>query len=307
MTSYHFYDHRGHIHVLRTEGGPDVNRGFAHTSQYPMLKQLARAKERLEVCSVNWIKKGQPKEGSDLLELLSKLDAPASAGGWRPAGQDMVCLEVANFNPLATVMGIDSGPNDKVFSQHPAVREGFLFPFPDGIPLCAMSVLRMVYDMRRFTDPDNARKRLFLRDHFKLFTPQRFFKIFRSDDGVVESGDVPLKIMLDAWYEQPLNSVDPNSKRAKAGRAFLFRKYREVVREMEKNHSEEKAIAYGLWKTTAMFCDFLQLTWQAGLGDKEFDPVRFFDDEKTVEEFYTFIKRVDKGLDISKPQDKENP
>lgn len=306
MTSYCFYDPKGHTHVLRTEGGPDVSRGFAHMSQYPMLRQLADSRTKLEVCSVNWIKKSQPKEGSDLLELLSKLEAPASTGGWRSAEQDLVCLEVASFNPLTSILGIDKGLNSKVFSQHPAIREGFLFPFPDGIPLCAMSVLRLVYDLRRFADPDHARKRFFLRDHFKLLTPQRFFRIFQSEDGSVDSTDVPLKIMLDAWYEQPLNTTDPESKKAKSGRAFLFRKYRDVVNEMTKNHSEEKALAYGLWKTTAMFCDFLQMTWQAGLGDKEFDPARFFDDEKTTEEFYTFIKRIDKGLDISKPQDKES-
>jgi len=306
MTSYYFYDSRGHTHVLRMDSGPDVSRGFSHMSQYPMLRQLADSKEKLEVCSTNWIKKNQPKEGIELLEMLAKLDAPASTGGWRSAEQDMVCLEVANFNPLTVIMGIDKGLNNDVFKRHPAIREGFLFPFPDGIPLCAMSVLRLVYDLRRFTDPDHARKRFFLRDHFKLLTPQRFFRLVQSEGGVFESEDVPLKIMLDAWYEQPLNTVDPEAKKAKTGRAFLFRKYRDVVHEMAKNHSEEKAFAYGLWKTTATFCDFLQLTWQAGLGDEEFDPVRFFDDEKTTEEFYTFIKRIDKGLDISKPQDKEN-
>ena len=306
MTSYYFYDPKGHTHILRTDGKPHVSRGFAHTSQYPLLKRLAGSSEKLEVCSVNWIKQGQPKESGDLLLLLSQLQAPASAGGWRSADQDMICLEVASFDPVLSMLGMNDGLHNTVFMKHPAVREGFLFPFPDGIPIAAMSILRMVYDLRRFVDPERARKKFFLRDHFKLLTPQRFFKLFSSKDGVVESEDVPLKIMLDAWYEQPLNSTDPKTEKARSGRAFLFRKYREVVHEMEKNHSEDRALAYGLWKTTAMFCDFLQLTWQAGLGELKFDPVRFFDDEKSTEEFYTFIKRVDKGLDISKPSDKES-
>jgi hypothetical protein len=180
-----------------------------------------------------------------------------------------------------------------------------LFPFPDGIPISALSILRMVYDMRRFADPGHARKKFFLREKFKLLTPQRFFKLF-NEKASIDRDDISLKTMLDAWYEQPLCTEEVDSEKFKSGRAFLFRKYREVVREMEENHEAEKAIAYGLWKTTALFCDFLQLTWQAGLGDKEFDPVRFFDDEKTTEEFYTFIKRIDKGLDISKPSDKES-
>ena len=305
MTSYYFYDHKGHTHVLRTESGSVVNRGFVHMSQFPMLRRLGAAREKLEVCSVNWIKKSQPKEGIELLEMLSGLDAPESTGGWRSAEQDLVCLEVASFNPLSAIMGLTNGLNNQVFSQHPAVREGFLFPFPDGIPMCAMSVLRLVYDLRRFTEPDHVPKRFFLREHFKLLTPQPFFGLFRAEDGGVAFEDAPLKIMLDAWYEQPLNAEDPESKKANSGRAFLFRKYRDTVADMTKNYNEEKALAYGLWKTTALFCDFLQLTWQAGLGGKGFDPVRFFGDEKTTEEFYTFIKRIDKGLDISKPADKE--
>lgn len=306
MTSYYFYDPKCHTHILRTDAGPHVNRGFVHTSQYSMLKRLVDLPEKLEVCSVNWIKKGQPKESGDVLELLSKLEAPASTGGWRSADQDLVCLEVASFNPVTVIFGLDDGLNNVVFAKHPAVREGFLFPFPDGIPLAAMSILRLVYDLRRFTDSDHPRKKFFLREHFRLLTPQRFFKLFHSENGVVEGDDALLKIMLDAWYEQPLNTADCRSDAIKSGRAFLFRKYHEVVHEMEKNHSSERAIAYGLWKTTAMFCDFLQLTWQAGLGETKFDPVRFFDDEKSTEEFYTFIKRVDKGLDISKPQDRED-
>ena len=301
--TYYFYDNNGHTHILSTEG-PDVGRGFAHTSQYHMFKR-AVGKQPLEVCSINWIRRGQPKQANDVLELLSKLDAPASAGGWRPAEQDLVCLEVANFDPLLSIAGIGSGLDNRVFMQHPAVREGLLFPFPDGMPISAMSVLRLVYDLRRFADPDRSRKKFFLREHFKLMTPQRFFRFFASKDRAIQQEDIPVKIMLDAWYEQPLNATDPEAEKYQSGRAFLFRKYRATVHEMEKNHSEERAIAYGLWKATALFCDFLQLTWQAGLGDKKFDPVRFFEDEKSAEEFYTFIKRVDKGLDISKPEDKE--
>lgn len=300
--TYYFVGQNGHVHILRVEG-PDVGRGLVHISQYNLLKQV-HLRQPLEVCSLNMLKQsGKCSSELEMLEALSKCDEPANLGGWRKADQDLICLEVANFNPAAALVGASNLKN-RTFVKHPAVREGFIFPFPDGIPLSAMRLLRAIYDIRRFTDPTHCRKKYFLREHFHLTTPQLFFEMMKGQVKP-DRGFVLAKTMLDAWYEQPLNQEEPFSEKFQSSRAFLFQRYHATVNEMSKNYNETRAIAYGLWKTTVMFCDFVQMIWQAGLGDREFDPVSFFDDEKITVEFCAFIKRIDKGLDISKPSDRD--
>lgn len=302
MTEY-VYAQNGHTHVLRMDG-PDVVRGVAHPTQLDLLESIADERP-LEVCSINWLRKLKPKSLDELLEALTHVDGFPSYGGWRAAEQDLVCLKVARFDPLGMTQISNRGGSElsgTVLAQHPAVREGFLFPFPDGIPFSAMALLRLIYDLRRFSDPDHPSKKYFLRDYFKLLTPQRFFRFYRDERTRVE--DVPVKIMLDAWYEQPLQEAECNSERFASCRAFLFQKYDKIVNERLASQPLDEALPYALWKVTSIFCDFVQLAWQKGLGDGEFDPAQFFEDEKLTEEFFRFIKRVDKGLDISNPLDR---
>jgi len=302
MIYCHYAASTGHTYLLKTEG-PNVARGVAHLSQYEMLKQLGK-KMAVQVCSLNCISKMRCRTENDLLTSLSKFDERANVGGWRYAEQDMVCLEVANFNPILALAGQDY-LRSEVFVRHPAVVGGLMFPFPNGILMHTLCILRAIFDMRRFIDLEHPKKKYFLREHFKLTTPQRFFKMF-TENAVLDQDDYKAKMMLDAWYEQPLQFANPDSEEFNSSRAFLFRHYWDVTNEMLKNHSKEKALVYGLWKTTTLFCDFLQLVWQHGLADRVFDPVQFFADEKVTEEFCTFIKRVDKGLDISKPDIKDS-
>jgi hypothetical protein len=277
-----------------------VVRGVVHRTQLELLRRLRKADKPLEVCSVNCVTAASPKDQNELLEALSKVEIPPAQGGWRPPEDDLVCLEVAEYNPMQALMGIGDLPSETLL-RHPAVRGGLLFPFASGIPVQVFGILRLIYDLRRFAVERTSQRKFKLRRFFSTVTPRLFFSIVRGEAEPTMQLVVTSQL-LDAWYDSRPH-VD-NPKCYCGPRDYFHRHFSETSREMRKNYNDEKALAYSLWKTTTRFCDFVQATWENGLYGTAFDPVKFFGSEKDAEEFYNFIKRLDKAVDISQLLDK---
>ena len=254
------------------------------------------------VCSANvlpreHLKADEPE--TTLAACRSAFDRPVAAGGARILTEAereayrLVAL-VQNAPPMELLPRYFAETISPVIRKHPAWLSGLGFATADTTSWSLACVLGEMCDILRFA---RARGRMKdrLRKFFRLITSSSFLALRRAiRDGrpITSRGMARILHLSQAWADTPLN-LFPDRIVTAIPHAWLYRIVEDARnRYMKDDIDLDEASGLGQYRATLKFLDFIRLMWLQGMGIVEFDPFRFFHDDREAIAFVDYVNRI---------------
>ena len=307
----YLFSYGGHLHVHRLAGNPKVVRFLSHPSQVTYIEKYCNTPaSRVEVCSVNQfpqldLRDTQEKlDPESVLDCMGKIKAAPSAGGFRRLTEpEFTALSYAS---QGDGMQLAQAPESflRLIDSHPLIKGGVGFAYNHAaLPVALLNIMMIVYDIRRFNDPEHPGRYSRLKMFFRLGSPQALFKLHAKQSAGSELTETEnrIQLVIQAWMGQEYAFMQP-ADLEKVPNAFLFRHmYAKKKKYMETGMDATKAQLMGCWRANLKFLSFIRALWLSKVEDTKFEPQKFFNREDEVESFLQYIKKVDMLLDNSPP------
>ncbi len=288
------YFSTGHTFIRRTLE-PGGIRLIAHPSQVILAERFA---EPFQLCSVSLLRVGPQSEPEQVLDEMEKVgDTLGRYGGWRmPGPSEMAAL---CFSRQAAGARILTLPQEtlQLLDQHPLILAGVSFAFGGVVPGPLLTLMVQLYDMRRFTDPENPERASRLKSFFRLTNPNAVRRVLKLQHISQDDPDYLTYLCLSTWNAGPLAFLSEAQVRRNP-HAFLFRDYFEH-RKKYRSEGRREAEVRAAWRTSQRFVVWLRTLWLSIIDQERFDPAQFFRREDEIEEFRAFIRKLDNDLDNS--------
>ena len=303
----YLFDYDGHLHVHRLADGNKTARLLAHPSQAARIEGLIADKKKVEICSINQfpaLELTDSVKPEEVLDQMGQVKAEPNAGGFRPISDfELTALKYAYHGEG---MELSKAPEGflRLIDNHPLVRGGVGFAYVHAaLPVALLNLMMVIYDIRRFNDPENPGRYSRLRKFFRLSSPQAMLQLHKqlSSAGELDETGKRIQLVIQAWMGQEYAFSQPNDL-DNIPSAFLFRHmYERRKSYMSSGVEQTRAHIMGCWRANLKFLGFIRSLWLCKVEGSKFEPQKFFNKECEVESFLQYIKKTDKLLDNYPP------
>lgn len=176
--------------------------------------------------------------------------------------------------------------------NHPLWRSGLGFITADVVGTCVVAIAHIIGDIMRFAKGD-GRMKFRLRNFFRLSRMTTIKKLLNPDGFPISTGLRRLQMLQELWTS-PTHWVHLFAQAGcseLAGRedSFLIRYHDELSKKYIFDGMDmDEAHVIASYKTAQRTLDFVRLLWLHGIGEQEFDPHRFFQNEDDARDFVRY-------------------
>jgi hypothetical protein len=231
----------------------------------------------------------KPERALDAMEALDD-KLPPECGGWRELNKyERAALAFAEYGKENDLSGVFVAMESLM--RHPAILAGCSFCHGGLVPQHMTDILRLIYDARRFVDPEHPGRCSKLKSFFGLSGYKSYVRAVKKKTATRSH------LAGLGWLISPYRVRLPGLFDYKDPGAFLFRRHQEIYNRIKRAHSDENAALRATWETTQLFLDWIWRLWLAKVNGEALRPELFLRETGEQESFKTFIEKINIAFD----------